>query len=414
MWTQVQSSHETREVVQRVVQSTRLSAAPRFGEGRCQMKNGVYLRGRVWWIQYCVAGKVVRESSGSTRKEDAKALLDAKRTAGRQGQFIAGAGRVVLADLFTVLAADAKAKHRDRPKVRNLCDYFDVAVTKGDDGSVTYSGGRKASAVNYAVLQAYVASRQDADASDSTIHNELAALRRAYRLARKAGKVATVPDFPMPKVENVRESFFTVAQLDRLLTFLPRYLVAPVRFAALTGIRRENVFGLTWDLVDFGRGELRLPFGRTKTGEPVKVPFEHQSEIEELLRLQERAKHGAYVFHRNGERIKNHYGAWETAVRKLGPDAFGTQFDPKTGTSVKVLKRFHDLRHTFAQMMTDAGVPESEILSVGGWKTRAMLDRYRISSEDAKRRALQQRDVHLKAEREKAEKVLDFPQKAAG
>lgn len=377
------------------------------------MKNGLYLRGRIWWIQYSVGGKAVRESSGSTRKEDAKALLDAKRTAGRQGQLVAGAGRVVLADLFAVLAADAKAKHREPPKLRNLCEYFDVVATKGADGSVIYAGGRKASAVNYAVMQGYVASRQDAGASDSTIHNELAALRRAYRLARKAGKIAAVPEFPMPKVENVRESFFTVAQLDRLLPFLPEHLRVPVQFAALSGMRAQNLFGLTWDLVDFGRGLVQLPFGRTKTGEPLTMPFEHGSEVEALLRAQERVKRGEYVFHRKGEKIKSYHGAWQTAVRKLGADGYGKQFDPKTGTTRKVLKRFHDLRHTFAQLMTDAGVPESEILSLGCWKTRAMLERYRISSDAAKRRALQQRDEHLKAEREKAEKVLDFPQKAA-
>jgi hypothetical protein len=51
---------------------------------------------------------------------------------------------------------------------------------------------------------------------------------------------------------------------------------------------------------------------------------------------------------------------------------------------------------------------EAEILSTGGWKTRAMLDRYRISSQEAKRKAAAQRDRHVEAERQKATKVVAF------
>ena len=171
---------------------------------------------------------------------------------------------------------------------------------------------------------------------------------------------------------------------------------------------------MPWTHVDFGRGTVRVPFGRTKTGEPLVIPFDHGSALEKLLRAQERVKRGEFVFHRHGERIKSYHAAWRTAVKKLGDDGWGEQYDPRTDTTKKVLKRFHDLRHTFAQMMTDAGVPEAEILSTGGWKTRAMLDRYRISSQEAKRKAARQRDKHVEAERRKATKVVDFRQAAAG
>ena len=376
------------------------------------MKNGLYLRGRIWWIQFRAGGATVRESTGCTRKEDAKAMLDEKRTAGRKGQVIVGAGKITLADLFAFLLADRRAKHKEPPPLTRLCEFFDVVETKADDGASSFTGGWKAQAVDYDVLTRYVTDRQKACASDSTIHNELAALRRAFRLGRQAKKVTVVPEFPMPEVQNVRESYFTVAQFDRLVTLLPDYLRTAAQFAVLTGIRAENVFALTWPYVDFGRGLVRLPFGRTKTGEPLVIPFDHGSALEKLLRAQEHVKRGEFVFHRNGERIKSYHAAWRTAVKKLGDDGYGEQYDPRTGTTKQVLKRFHDLRHTFAQMMTDAGVPESEILSTGGWKTRAMLDRYRISSQEAKRKAAAQRDRHVEAERQKATQVLGFKKAA--
>ncbi len=378
------------------------------------MKNGLYLRGRIWWIQYRAGGKTVRESTGSTRKDDAKAMLDEKRTAGRKGQLVVGANKVMLSDLFALLVANRKAKHKEPPRLTRLCEFFDVVETKTDDGAVTFAGGWRAQAIDYDVLTRYVTDRQKAGASDSTIHNELAALRRAFRLGRKVKKVTVVPEVPMPEVQNVRESYFTVAQFDRLVTLLPDYLRTPAQFAALTGIRAENVFALTWPYVDFGRGLVRLPFGRTKTGEPLVIPFDHGSALEQLLRAQEQVQRGEFVFHRHGERIKSYHAAWRTAVKALGADGWGEQYDPRTGTTKQVLKRFHDLRHTFAQMMTDAGVPEAEILSTGGWKTRAMLDRYRISSQEAKRKAAAQRDRHVEAERQKATKVVAFRQAASG
>jgi len=368
---------------------------------------------RFLWVRYRVNGKVYEESTHSASRREAEKFLARKQAELGLGVFVApDAKRVTVGELFMLYLAAAAAKHQDPPKLKRLAEWFEVTVETGDDGAVTYSSGRKAMTVTYGVLQRYVADRQASGAADATIHNELAALRRAFRLGKKAGKVTVPPEFPMPTVQNVRESFFTVAQLDRLLELLPDYLRAAVHFAALTGMRAANVFGLLWTHVDFGRGLVRVPFGRTKTGEPLTVPFAHGSALEELLRAQEWAKQGPFVFHRSGKRIRSYHGAWYTAVKKLGDDAWGEQFDPATGTTKKVLKRFHDLRHTFAQMMTDAGVAPAAILELGCWKTPKMLERYRIVNEEAKRQAVAQRDTHIAAERAKATQVLDFPQTA--
>ncbi len=61
--------------------------------------------------------------------------------------------------------------------------------------------------------------------------------------------------------------------------------------------------------------------------------------------------------------------------------------------------------------MSDAGIPDAEILKLGGWRTRAMLDRYRIESTAAQRAALARRDAHLAAERKaakRATRVIDL------
>ena len=47
--------------------------------------------------------------------------------------------------------------------------------------------------------------------------------------------------------------------------------------------------------------------------------------------------------------------------------------------------RVHDLRVSGAINLLDAGVDESSVMKIGGWKTRAMLDRY--NPQDRKRTA---------------------------
>jgi integrase len=110
-----------------------------------------------------------------------------------------------------------------------------------------YFDGWKALTIDTPALRDYVAERQANGAADATIHNELAALRRAFYVALEDSKLTFVPAFPMPEVLNVRESYFTDADLKRLLKLLPAYLRAPVQFAALTGWRAGNVFDLTWE-----------------------------------------------------------------------------------------------------------------------------------------------------------------------
>ena len=44
--------------------------------------------------------------------------------------------------------------------------------------------------------------------------------------------------------------------------------------------------------------------------------------------------------------------------------------------------RIHDLRCSGAMNLLRAGVDESTVLKIGGWKTRAMLDRYNVPNAE--------------------------------
>jgi integrase len=347
------------------------------------LSRGVYqVRDRLV-IQWVARGRRYREwlPRGTTPKQ-AERTRQRKLVEAESGRTPVS-GKVTFETLVELLLADYAAKHRKRqPALARLTAAF---------------AGWKAADVDFTALSKYVAARQQEGAADATIHNELAAFGRACTLAVRAGVLAVRPPLPMPTVRNVRECYLTVDELDRLLTLLPEELAAAAEFGALTGWRRGNVFDLTWEHVDFGRGEVRAPAGSTKNGDAIITPFLVRSRLHALLRERHRATGGAgRVF---GFDRKSYDAAWAKAVGPAGLDKWGTQYDPRAGAVRKVRPRFHDLRHTFAQHMSDAAVPDNVLLALGGWKTPAMLGRYRVENPAAKRAAVVEREKYHQRER---------------
>lgn len=183
--------------------------------------------------------------------------------------------------------------------------------------------------------------------ANSTIRNEVNALRRAMVLARKANKLAKVPEFNAPTVRSVRKGFFSRDDLNSVVQRLPHYLRPLVRFGYLTGWRKLEILTLTWAQVDRDAGILRLEPGSTKNDEGREIPYRALPELEALIDEQwERTRRiqrvlGAIVptvFHRKGQPIKYIRTAWDSACLRAGlPGSW-----------------FHDLRRSAVRNMERA------------------------------------------------------------
>ena len=111
--------------------------------------------------------------------------------------------------------------------------------------------------------------------SRATIKHQIVLLKRIYSLAKRWGlyEGANPMDrVEVPRLDNQRNEFFSGDEVSRLLATLEtwpcRVSAAFVKFTLLTGMRRGELFKLTWDDVDFERGmvTLREPKGgKTQT-----------------------------------------------------------------------------------------------------------------------------------------------------
>ena len=323
-------------------------------------------RGSSSWLVdfYAPNGKRYRETLQLANRAEAEREL--KKRAGdlAHGQpLFANADKVTFDDLAKDFIRDYEVNGRRsvgkaKKSVERLTEFF---------------GGWRAVNITTQDVRTYVATRQRAAAANGSVNRELAALRRAFRLAVKARVLSHdhVPDIPMLKEAPPRAGFFEPKQFQALLRHL-RPEVKPVAlFAYETGWRLREIITLEWRQVDLTQGSVRLDPGTTKNREGRLIYVSPQ--LLEVLRAQgtatrdlERAKGiiVPQVSHRRGKRILRFLASWQTACKTAGvPGMF-----------------FHDLRRTAVRNMVRAGVPERVAMQVSGHKTRSVFERYNIIS----------------------------------
>jgi len=106
---------------------------------------------------------------------------------------------------------------------------------------------------------------KDRGAANATINRELAAARRAFRLAG--------PHIALLREHNVRSGFVEGRRLRVApLAHLPAAVQPVARFGFITGWRLSEVLGLEWRQVDLARGGTARP-GTTKNGRGGVFPF---------------------------------------------------------------------------------------------------------------------------------------------
>jgi integrase len=246
----------------------------------------------------------------------------------------------------------------------------------------------KALQITTGVIRQYIAKRRHAGVADPSVRRELVFLRAMFKQAgrEKILSADQTPYFPMPQDSEAAGEYIPPQAFARVLEALPdgsqrgsvkggptsqTNLQPFFKFLYATGCRLGAAQKIRWDNVKEVNGGLiiEIPSGNTKNKRPLTLPLAGAI-LEPIARDLRKS------FRVNGKPVfdsTNYRTEWAKACAKAG---IGT-WDEKARTRTGV--RIHDCRASAAVNLLASGVPESTVLKIGGWKTRAMLDRYNVA-----------------------------------
>ncbi len=338
----------------------------------------------VFWMKYSRNGKSYRESTKTTSEDKAGKMLKRRLAEIITGTFVGPQTERVRVD---ELAEDFLREYRINGRKS-----LDDAQTRWNAHLKPFFGVLRAIEVTSGLIARYVDSRQQEGASSATVNRELAALKRMYRLGMLAtpAKVLRLPAFPKLKENNVRKGFLEDSQYRKLVEGSELWFRTLVELGRTYGWRVSELIGLSVKQVDLAQRVIRLEPGTTKNNEGREVVM-----TDAVFTLLSACVIGKTaddkVFARkNGKPVRDFRNAWENACVRasVGTVLCARCSEPKTsGQRCPKCKAkhskysgliFHDLRRTAARNLRRAGIAEGVIMSIGGWKTRSVFERYAI------------------------------------
>lgn len=253
---------------------------------------------------------------------------------------------------------------RDAQIAGVLCEFF---------AGKTLQEIKKSDVEEFKRHQSEAKTKYDRTRSPATVNRELSVLSAILTLAVDD---ELLPSNPCRRVkplrtDNERSRYLSKDEEKRLFAALAgeRLLQDIVTLATHTGLRRGELFNLRWFDVDLTRGVIHVRNTKTARDRVVPMNAAARSMLERL------PKTSGYVFPspKTGERLVD--------IKK--------KFNEACETAKIENFRFHDLRHTAATRMADAGVNVIVIAEILGHSDIRMTKRYSHAMAEAKREAVE-------------------------
>jgi len=224
-------------------------------------------------------------------------------------------------------------------------------------------------------IQKYIKRRLEEGVAKTTVNRGLQILKRMFNLAIDWGYAA---DNPVRKVrmfsekDSLKERILTPEEESRLLDVCPDHLKPIVIMALHTGMRRGEVLALRWSAVDFDGRTIKVV--KSKSGAQ-RLVYINDVLLGWLRRQWASGPASEFVFSnfRTRQPFVEVGKAFRRACRVAGIQGL----------------RFHDLRHSFASRLIEAGVDIITVKELLGHSSVKITERYTHTRGELKRRAVE-------------------------
>jgi len=344
-----------------------------------------------WWYEFTYDGKRFREPAKTTRKTIAQEAEKKRRlqleSAGRMPARPASDRIASVKERAAAYLKNYPANHRAKSV---------VFATQRLAHVKRLLGACLLSELTEDRIQEYIRTRLGEGAGGRTINMEVGELSRAMRLkwsiawpsVRKLEENHDVGRALSPEEEK---KLLSAAAADKSSRRNPMFY-AFLQIALTTGMRSGEISTLKWGQIDFEASVITVGKAKTRRGTGRQIPMNAQ--LKAVLEM-----HAAWLAHpkRLGKLEPDWYVFPGRKARKAGEKR---PLDPslnlksvkssweRVRTAAGVSCRLHDMRHTAATKMAEAGVPESTMLAIMGHMSRSMLERYSHVRLAAKRDAV--------------------------
>lgn len=315
---------------------------------------GVFKRGKTWSYRAQFGDGEDRWGVSGSGYPSAKAAFEAKVEAVRRARPLEGprAADITLSDYLDAWLENHTATLRESTRSTYLAKVRKIQETE--------AAGRRLRSLTETDYRRLVAELRGQAPSHTTLKAKVTILAVALNAAVRAG---LIDGHPLDRINVSRDhEKFTPGHwsVDTVRTFLEHRRLAkdPLahvwHLAVVTGLRRGELHGLRWADVDLDAGVLYVRRQRTEVRGTVIETAPKNEASEAPVHLDEETVAMLRSIPRTSEYIVN---------------------DPRTGQPYKYIRlftrdwvraqeaamvppiRFHDLRHTSASLLADAGVP---------------------------------------------------------
>ena len=316
---------------------------------------GLYKRGGVWWMFFTCKGKQVRRSTETTNKELAGKIHAKVITQVTEGKWFE---RAIGADkTFREMA-----EKYEQERFSELACGSRRGVKGYLDGLVRYFGDYRITEISPRLISEFKQMRKSKGKKPATINRQLTVMRRIYNIAVREWEWTDsnpLTRVPSERVNNARDRWLYLEEEQKLLEAIPEWLREIVIFALNTGMRRGEILSLTHRGVNLKRRTIMV--FQSKNGERRTIPLNKAAMA--ILRGRIRSVKTDHVFY-----TMNH--------TPHHPNNVGRDFKRYVETAGIKDFRFHDLRHTFATRLVQAGVDLYMVSKLLGHKDIRKTQRY--------------------------------------